>query len=111
MLIPPGISTLPTSLHPRPRPPPPKLAHSPQQPHARAAQNPRRRDHERRAAGNRPNSSASDSSGQSARGGVLGVAEQAPEDEDGYVAGAAEQGAGAQAVWLRAVGGVVEVFY
>jgi hypothetical protein len=107
LLIPPRIPRI----HPSLRPPPPKLAHSPQQPHARAAQNPRRRNHKRRTTDNRPNSRASNSSSQSARGGVLGVAEQAPEDEDGDVARAAEQRAGAQTVWLGAVGWVVEVFY
>ena len=97
-------------LHPLPRPPPPKPAHRPQNPHARAAQNARRRDHERRATDHRPDSRAGNGSGQGAHGGVFGVAHEAPEEEDGDVAGAAEEGAGAQVGWLGAVGWVVEVF-
>lgn len=111
-LIPPRIQPpLPNStIHPHPRPPPPKLPHRPQQPDTRTPQNPRRRNHKRRATRHRPNSSSSDGRGESAHGGVFGVADQAPEDEDGDVAEAAEEGAGAEVGGLGAGGWVVEVF-
>ena len=91
-----------TPVHPRPRPPPSKPAHRPQNAHARTTYNARRRDHECRTAHDRADRGAGDGSYSSANGRVLGVADQAPESEDEDVAGAAEEGAGAEARGLWA---------